>query len=108
MSERGMHPEPTRFSGAILPQTRLGRIAIYLFIAFLVLSTSLSLIVGVIGGSPLLALFMIPLGVAALGGGIAALVSIFRRGERGALVFIPLIVGLVALLFVAGEVVVPH
>lgn len=97
-----------RLSRSILPQTRLGWIALRLFVAFFVLSAATSAIVTVSGGHPWLGVLVIPLGAAALGGGIAAVVSIVRHGERGALVLMPMIVGLLALVFVAGEVFVPH
>jgi hypothetical protein len=97
-----------RLSQSILPQTQLGWIAVWLFIVFFVLAAATAVIVAVSGGHPWLAFFVIPLGIAALGGGAAAVVSIVRRGERAALVLMPLIVGLLALFFVAGELLAPH
>ena len=97
-----------RLSQSILPQTKLGWIALRLFIAFFLLAAATAAIVAVSGGHPWLAFFVIPLGIAALGGGAAAAVSIVRRGERAALVLMPLLVGLLALVFVAGELIVPH
>jgi hypothetical protein len=97
-----------RLSQSILPQSRLGWIALRLFIVFFMLAAATSATVAVSGGHPWLAFLVIPLGATALGGGAAAVVSIVRRGERGALVLMPLMIGLLALVFVAGEVIVPH
>lgn len=97
-----------RLSQSVLPQTRLGWIAVRLFIAFLVVAAATAAIAAATGGNPWLAVLVIPLGATAFGGGAAAVVSIARRGERGALVLLPLMAGLVALVFVAGEAIVPH
>ena len=97
-----------RLSQSILPQTQLGWIALRLFIVFFMLAAATTVIVAVSGGHPWLAFLAIALGATSLGGGIAAGVSIVRRGERGMLVLMPLIAGVLALFFVAGEVLVPH
>lgn len=47
-------------------------------------------------------------GVATVGRGIAAAIAILRHHERGALVLIPLITGLLLVVFVTGEAVSPH
>jgi len=97
-----------RLSQSIMPQTRLGWTALRLFAAFFVLAATTAAIVAITGGHPWLAVMAIALGATSLGGGAAAVVSIARRGERSALVFLPLIIGLIALVFVAGELIVPH
>jgi len=46
--------------------------------------------------------------VATVGGGVTAAVAILRHRERGVLVLIPLITGLLLVVFVTGEIVSPH
>jgi hypothetical protein len=77
-------------------------------IAFLAIFQISQMIATGSDSTPWLAIFIIPLAVLGLGGGVASAISIVRRGDRGALVFVPLIVGLLIALFVVGEVTTQH
>ena len=97
-----------RLSQSIVPQTPLGWVALRLFVVFFLLAAVTSVIVAVSGGHPWLAVLALALAATSLGGGVAAVVSIACHDERGMLVLMPLIVGLLAVFFVAGETLAPH
>jgi len=78
-------------------------------IALLILNVLLVEVGGQSGGSNAwIIITLIPAGVAAVGGGVIAAVAVFRYRERGALVFIPLIIALAVAWFVIGEATTPH
>jgi hypothetical protein len=95
-------------SQSILPQTRAGRIGVWLFEGFVVSAAALAALVAITGGARWLAALMIPLGVTALGGGIASVIAFTRDHDRGMLVILPLMVALLAVVFLVGEFATPH
>lgn len=97
-----------RLSESVLPQTPAGWLSLVLFALFLLFAAGSIAATAATGGDPWLALFIVPLAATSLGGGGAALLALLRRGERGALVMLPLIVGALALIFALGEVAAPH
>jgi hypothetical protein len=84
---------------SILPKTRLGRWAVALAIAMVVLVLGWRLM-GPLGAFPAF--------VCGLGGGIVALVAIFRRHERALTVFLALVPLLFVVLFVLAELLIGH
>jgi hypothetical protein len=95
-------------SQSILPQTRAGRTGVWLFAGFVVSAAVLAALVAITGGAPWLAALMIPLGVTALGGGVASVIAFTRNHDRGMLVILPLMVALLAVVFLVGEFATPH
>jgi hypothetical protein len=63
---------------------------------------------GVNDANPWLSIFGPSGFVLAVGAGIAAFIAIVRRRERGLLLLLPTLLGIVALIFIFGEVLVPH
>ncbi len=108
MDERKPQTRALRLRRAVLPRTQPGRIAVWFFVAFAICLAILCTIVAARGGSPWLAPFVPALAVTAFGGGIAALIAVVRHGERGFLLFLPVLIALVAIVFALGEVIVPH
>lgn len=98
----------TRLRRVILPQTHMGWVALCLVFAFLAIFQISQMIAAGGDATPWLAFFVVPMAVSGLGGGIAAAVAIARRGERGVLVFVPLVFGLLIVLFVVGELTTQH
>ena len=96
----------------LLPRTRLGFWAVGLLAAFaacFILLISLAA-AGQTGGDELsdnlwLALPGLGAGLSAVLAGVTAAVAVVRRGERSALVFLPLIVGIFVAIFLVGELV---
>ncbi len=95
----------------ILPKTRLGKWSFWLAIVFVVLMMApwfLSRIISETVGIP----FGFSFGMLSILSGIAALVtgiiSTLKRKERSILVFLAIIIGFFALVFIIGEFVVPH
>ncbi len=95
----------------ILPKTRLGKWSFWLAIAFVVLMMApwfLSRIISQTIGIP----FGFSFGMLSILSGIAALVtgiiSTLKQKERSLLVFLAIIIGFFALVFIIGEFVVPH
>jgi len=84
---------------AMLPSTRLGRWAVGLAAANVVLLMGWRLM-GPLGGFPGLA--------CGLAGGVVALIAIFRHGERAITVFAALLPALFVLAFVAAELIIGH
>jgi hypothetical protein len=84
---------------AVLPTTQLGKWAVGLAGASVVLLFGWSL-VGRLGGVPGLAF--------GLAGGVLALVAIVRRGERALTVFAVLLPFLTVLVFLLAELLIPH
>ena len=86
----------------ILPKTTLGKWAVGLSIAFIVLI-----------GMKIADYFHFPLptpAIAALGlmGFILSLIAIFRNKDRAILIFLPVLVGLVIILWTTAEFIFPH
>lgn len=63
---------------------------------------------GVNDANPWLSMFAFSGLALAAGAGIAAFIAIVRRGERGLLLFLPALLGVVVVMFLVGEVLVPH
>jgi len=108
MGEQHSHPSVRHF--ALFPQTSLGRRAVELvsigavfFVATILLAT-----VGGQAGTGWPALTLVPAGLAALAGAIAAVVAVIRDHERGGIALIPLIVGLAITFIVIGEFISPE
>jgi len=104
-----LHGGPAARHVGPLPQTPLGRRAVGLvgigavfFVATILLAN-----VGGQAGTGWVALPLIPAGLAAGAGAIAAVVATIRDHERGGIVFIPLIVGLAIAFLVIGEFITP-
>jgi hypothetical protein len=98
----GTHPElPARGERriAVLPATRLGRWAVGLALANVVLVPSWSLL-GPLGAFPGFA--------CGLAGGITGLVAIFRRGERALTVYAAVVPLVLVVLFVLAELLIGH
>lgn len=83
----------------ILPTTRLGRWAVRLAVATVVLNFSWRLM-GPLGGAPALA--------AGLVGGSIALIAVLRRGERALTVFAAILPLVLVLAFVLAELLLGH
>ncbi len=90
----------------ILPQSRLGKWSVGLAVAFIALMTLpwfLSRIISERIGIP----FGFTFGISAILSGIAALVtgliSVLKQRERAVLVFLAMLMGLFALVFIIGE-----
>ena len=94
-----------------LPRTREGWIAVWLTVAFAACyGGALAAIAakGVNDASPWLSIFGLSGFVLAIAAAIAAFIAIVRRGERGLLLVLPALLGVVVMVFVLGEVLVPH
>ena len=89
----------------LLPRTRLGAWAVRLLMAFAAFFVTLSTLVAVGQRGVWLVSLVIPLFLAGLLAGATAVVAIVRRGERSVLVFLPLIVGILIVIFLLGELV---
>jgi hypothetical protein len=95
----------------ILPRNTLGKWSFGLAIAFVVLMAApwfLSQIISETIGVPFgfsFGMLSIISGIAAL---ITGLISTFKYKERSLLVFLSILIGLFALVFIIGEFVVPH
>jgi hypothetical protein len=102
-------PPPARFH--LRPHARVGWIAVWLTAAFAACyGGALTVIAarGVNDANPWLSIFGLSGFVLAIGAGIAAFVAIVRRGERGLLLVLPTLLGIIAAIFILGEVLVPH
>ena len=88
-----------------MPRTRLGFWAVRLLIAFAALFVTLSALVAAGQRGVWLVSLVIPLFFSGLLAAATAAVAVVRRGERSALVFLPLIVGIVIAIFLLGELV---
>jgi heme/copper-type cytochrome/quinol oxidase subunit 3 len=78
------------------------------FLAAVLLFLATIVVVQVAGQPGYAGFTAITSGVATVSGGVTAAVAILRHQERGALVLIPLITGLLLVVFVIGEIVSPH
>ena len=105
--------EPARSSARFrpLPRTRAGWIAVWLTAAFAACyGGALAAIAarGVNDANPWLSIFGFSGFALAIAAGIAAFVAIVRRGERGLLLVLPALLGVIVVIFILGEVLVPH
>lgn len=98
----------SRFHLHLLPQTREGWSAVWCFLAFAGLAVVSGTIANTAGGSPWMALLTIPFLATVIGSGVYLFIAVVRRGDRGAVLFLPLFLVLFALMFVVGEVAFPH
>jgi len=93
-----------------MPQTPLGRRSAMLLAAGVLLFGLATLLANAagLGGSGWLALTTVPAFAAVLLGGIVAAVAVVRRGERGGIALLPLLLGLALAALLAGELLAPH
>lgn len=94
-----------------LPRTRAGWIAVALTATFATCyGGAITLIAarGVNDANPWLTIFAFTGLGSAVGAGISAIVAIVRQGERGLLIVLPALLGVIALVFLLGEFLVPH
>lgn len=99
MSAGSTHPLPRRPGPRFWPATRLGKFAVALAIANLVLVPSWRLM-GPLGGLPEFA--------AGVAGGILALVAVTRRHERSISVVLAIVPLVLVALFVLAELLIGH
>ena len=99
------------------PTTRLGRVACWLALAFVVLWFANSALAAIVGtrvvapeGALRVGLILFGIGVLSLGAvaGILGAVAIVRRRERAILVYLTLVPLAFVVLFLAGELLFPH
>lgn len=88
-----------------MPRTRLGFWAVRLLIAFGALFLTLCALVAAGQRGVWLVSLAIPLFLSGLLAGGTGAVAIVRRGERSVLVFLPLVVGILIVIFLLGELV---
>jgi hypothetical protein len=94
-----------------LPRTREGWLAVWLTAAFAACyGAALAVIAakGVNDANPWLAIFGLSGFVLAIGAAITAFIAIVFRRERGLLLVLPALLGCVVVVFLLGEVLVPH
>jgi cytochrome bd-type quinol oxidase subunit 2 len=93
-----------------LPQTPLGRRSAMLVAAGVLLIGLTTLLANAadLGGSVWLAVTIVPAFAAVLLGGVVAAVAVVRRGERGGVALLPLLLGLALAALLAGELIAPH
>jgi hypothetical protein len=92
------------------PQTRVGWTAVCLTAAFAACYGGALVAIaakGVNDANPWLSIFGLGGFALALAAGSAAFVAIVRRGERGLLLVLPALLGVIALIFIVGELLVP-
>jgi hypothetical protein len=87
----------------LLPRTRLGFWAVRLLIAFAALFLTICALVAAGQRGVWLVSLVVPLFLSGLLAGGTATVAVVRRGERSALVFLPLAVGILIAFFLVGE-----
>jgi hypothetical protein len=90
-----------------MPRTRLGFWAVRLLITFAALFLTICGLVAAGQRGVWLVSLVIPLFLAGLLAAAAAATAILRRGERSALVFLPVIVGILIAIFLLGELIGP-
>ena len=108
MSEDAQRPS-TGFH--LRPHTHVGWIAVWLTAAFAVCFGGAQAAIatrGVNDANPWLSIFGLSGFALANAAGIASFVAIVRRRERGLLLLLPAVLGIIALIFILGEVLVPH
>jgi len=90
------------------PRTRLGFWAVRLLAAFAALFVTLCALVAAGQRGVWLLSLVIPLFLCGLVAGATAAFAVVRRGERSVLVFLPLVVGILIIIFVVGELIGPE
>ena len=100
-------PSNHRLRLHLLPQTSWGWWSAGLFLAAVLLFLAMIVVVQVANQPGYAGFPAIASGLATVGGGVTAAVAILRHRERGALVLIPLITGLLLVVFVIGETISP-
>lgn len=97
------------------PSTRLGWWAVGLAVGFIVFFCVFQILVasGQRGGetffsNPWLTLSILPAAALAIAGGVAAAGAIFWRRERSLFSIVALFLGILVVVFVLGEIIVPH
>ena len=95
---------------SILPRSPLGKWAVGLAAAFILVSVLSGVLtaLGGVGPGPFGPILSVAFGVSGLAALITALISVTRSRERSILVFLALFVGLFTLIFFLGEFLVPH
>ena len=99
-----------------MPKTRLGKWSVGLVILlFLLLATGMFVVsaLGQRGGetifdNPVISIPMLGAGVSVITAFFTGVIAIWRRKERSILVFAASLIGLFVLIFVLGEILVPH
>ena len=84
----------------VLPKTRLGKCSVGLSILFIIL-----ILLKMQDSMPLPTFAVAVFGIA---GFILALIAIFRNKDKVILIFLPLLVGLVIIFWIAAELTFPH
>jgi ABC-type uncharacterized transport system permease subunit len=95
---------------ALTPQTALGRRAAVVLAAGIALFALATLLAnaGGLGGSPWLALMMIPAIAAILCGTVVAAIAVVRMHERSGIALLPLLFGLALVVLLIGELIPPY
>lgn len=100
---------------SLLPQSNLGKITAWLFIAFFLIFLIFQLLVasGESGGETFfsnikLSILVILLAIFPISAFFTGLVAIIRHKERSILVFLAVLLGFFALIFLLGEFLFPH
>ena len=100
-------PSNARIRLHLLPQTSWGWWSVRLSLAAVLLFLTTIFVVQVADQPDYAGLTAFPSALATVGGGVTAAVAILRHHERGPLVLIPLIAGLLLVVFVIGETISP-
>ena len=85
---------------AFIPKSTPGKWALGLGIAFIILIG-----LKILGLMPLPTFAIAALGLAGL---VTSIVAIFKNGDRAVLTFLPVLVGLIIILWIAAELIFPH
>ena len=99
-----------------LPKTTTGKWSVGLIIAFFLLVTLGNFIVKIQGpradqtflSNPALSISMLSAGISGIASFFAGILSIIRNKERSILVFLSILIGFFILIFILGEILVPH
>lgn len=103
--------ESLRPGFGLLPRTRAGWIALWLTAAFAACFGGAQAVIaarGVNEANPWLSIFGLGGFVLALAAGVAAAVAMVRHDEHSLLLGLPTVIGVVAMVFILGELFVPH
>ena len=94
----------------ILPKTLLGKWSVGLAVAFILLIILSGVLTGLggVGPGPVGPIVGVAFGISGIAAFVTGLISIIKSKERSILVFLVVVVGVLALLFLLGEVIFPH
>lgn len=96
----------------LLPKTILGKWSVGLIVIFFLLFVLFNLLVASgqrgPGFNPWLAFTIIPAGISGISAFFTGIIGIIKKKERSLLVFLSVALGLFVLIFLLGEVMVPH